>query len=606
ENAALARSLGAGFLQKGSPEILRQLRNYLTEHLFFGDFVFRLPDGSEIDRASDLRTLVERLRRVPPESVAFHASRNDFSRWLRARAEFGVASKLRPKKISDFSSVEGLRAELIASIDGYRRERNRSTVAPFSRETFDPDEAITQIGTGSLGGKGRGLAFAARLLDEVKMDQRFEGVRISVPPAVILGTGVFEAFMESSDLRSRAIQSEDDEETRRRILVAPFPHETTIQLAAFLEQARYPLAVRSSSLLEDSPHQPFAGIYDTCILANDHADLEVRLDQLIRAVKEVYASTFTGKSKAFLRATTYRLEEEQMAVILQRVVGRRRNGHYYPDLAGVARSHNYYPVPPARTEDGIAAVALGLGRTVAQGEPCLRFSPAYPRHMPEVSTVEDMVDHSQRNFWAVRMGEPPTEEQWRNGGGVVRLPLDVAEEDGALELLGSTYSPENNAVYDGIGRDGIRLVSFAPILKHGAFPLAEILQELLIVGRAGTRLPVEIEFAANLDTAPGEPAEFAFLQLRPLAVSREEEAVEIDEEDPAALVCDSPSVLGHGRVDGIRDLVVVDRNRFDRARSRDCAEAVGRFNAALSREERPYLLVGVGRWGSTQPWLDIP
>jgi hypothetical protein len=263
-------------------------------------------------------------------------------------------------------------------------------------------------------------------------------------------------------------------------------------------------------------------------------------------------------------------------------------------------------VPPSRTEDGIVAVALGLGRTVAQGEPCLRFSPTYPKHLVDFSTVEDMVEHSQREFWAVRLGHAVDDDHWRHGGGLEHLPLSVAERHGALDLAGSTYSPENNAIYDGIGRPGIRLVSFASVLKHGAFPLAEILEELLIVSRAGTRSPVEIEFAANVDPPPGEMAEFGFLQLRPLAVGREEEAVEIEQAERGSLICESPAVLGNGRLDDLYDLVVVDRNRFERAQSRECAAAVAHFNKRLVRDGRPYVLVGVGRWGSTHPWLGIP
>jgi len=605
DKAALARRLDAGFLQKGSPEMLRQLRTYLLEHLFFGDFVFRDAEGREIDRSADLRGLVETLRTVPPSSLAHHAGRNDFSRWLQARAEFGLAEALRPRRISDFDSIEHLRRELIDTIDGYRRERNRSTVATFESSTFDPREGMAQIGGGSLGGKGRGLAFAQRLLDEVKMDRRFAKVRIRVPPAVILGTGIFEQFLEDNGLRSASIQSEDDFEMHERILDAPLTGEVVEQLAAYLDRVDAPLAVRSSSLLEDSPYQPFSGIYETVLLPNDHPDRDIRLAQLVRAVKGVYASTFAERARAFFRTTPYRLEEERMAVIVQKVVGRRRNGYFYPDISGVARSHNYYPVEPVRTEDGIAAVALGLGRTVATGEPCLRFSPSHPRHLLEFSTVEDMVENSQREFWALHMTDPD-EPSRRPHDVLERLPLRQAEEDGVLRWVGSTYSPENDAIYDGIARDGVRLVSFAPILKQDAFPLAQILQEFLIVCRAGTRSPVEIEFAANLPTHPDEPAEVAFLQLRPLAVSREHADVNVEDEDPTSLICHSPSVLGNGRLDEIHDVVVVDRERFDRERSREAAEVVARFNDRLVAEERPYVLVGVGRWGSTHSWLGIP
>lgn len=605
-NFRLAHELGAGFLQKGSPDMLRQLRTYLLEHLFFGDFVFRMPDGREIDRAPDLKTLVRKLRTVPAESLAHHGGRNDFSRWLRARAELGLAAKLQPRRLSDFPSLEDLRQELIESIDSYRRERNRSTVSTFSADTFDPREGISQIGGGSLGGKGRGLAFALRLLDEARVEERYPGVRIHVPPAVILGTAVFEEFLEANDLRGLSIRSEDEEEVRDRLLAAPLPSEVLERLREYLERVTYPLAVRSSSLLEDSPHQPLAGIYDTILLPNDDPVADVRLEQLVHAVKEVYLSTFAGNARAFLRTTAYRLEEERMAVIIQKVVGRRQGDRFYPTLAGVARSHNYYPVPPLLTDDGIAAVALGLGRTVARGGPCLRFSPAYPAHLTEFSTLEDMVEHSQREFWALRLGAPPSTEGTPEEGSLVRLPLEAAEEDGVLKWVGSTWSPANQAVYDGIARDGIRLVSFAPMLKHDAFALAPILQELLILSRAGTRSPVEIEFAGVMPEHPDEPAELAFLQLRPLAVSREGEAVELGEVRAEALICESPSVLGNGRIDQIVDLVVVAPNGLDRARSRACARAVAAFNRQLLAEERPYVLIGVGRWGSSHPRLGIP
>jgi hypothetical protein len=606
DNRAVADAQDAGFLLKGSPSMLRELRNHLTEHLFFGDFVFRMPDGSEVDRAGDLRALVEGLRFVAAESIAFHAERNDFSSWLRARAEFGLASALRPRQLSDYPSVEDLRDDLIRSIDAYRRARDRSAVADFDQETFEGAEGIVRIGGGSLGGKGRGLAFATRLLDHFSVTDRFPGVQVTVPPAVILGTEVFERFLEENGLRQFSLESDDFPEVQRRFQAGRFPEAAVEQLGALLEQVRHPLAVRSSSLLEDSPYQPFAGIFDTIMLANDHPDPRVRLEQLLAAVKQVYASTFSPSSKAFLRATPYRLEEEQMAVIIQKMAGSRHGEFFYPTAAGVARSYNYYPAAPATLEDGIVAVALGLGRTVVEGEPAYRFCPAYPQHNLEFSTVEETVRNTQREFWALHLGDGTAGMDWRDEGKLIRLPLATAEEHGVLPGVASTFSPENNAVYDGVSRAGVRLVTFAPMLKHGVFPLADILKELMEIGRAGTGSPVEIEFALNLSVPPGSPAEFSFLQLRPLAGTRELEAVEIDHVDREELVCESPAVLGNGRFTEIHDLVVVDRDRFDRSRSRESATAVARFNAQLIAEGRPYVLIGVGRWGSTHPWLGIP
>jgi CheY-like chemotaxis protein len=604
ENEPLATEIGASFLLKDSPDMLARLRELLVDRFFFGDFVFRLPTGEPLDRARNLKELVEKLRTVPAESIAYHGVRNDFSSWLRARAEFEPASTLRRRKITDYDSLEHVRRNLVRSIDEFRRERTRGTVADFDPATFDPSMGIARIGGGSLGGKARGLAFAIRLLDRSHLADLFPDIRISVPPAVVLGTDAFESFLESNGLKDVALRSEDDEDLLRQFRAAPFPSAVADQLREFLKMMTAPLAVRSSSLLEDSPHQPFAGIFDTLMLPNDDEDLEVRLEQLVGAIKQVYASTYSQHTKAFLRATPYRLEEEQMAVVIQKMVGERHGEYFYPDFAGVARSYNFYPTPPLQSEEGIVAVALGLGRTVVEGEPCLRFSPAHPRHIVEFSSVEDMLKNAQRNFWALRLGVNGEHGSLRERQ--VRLTLDEAEDHGVLGSLGSTYSPENHAVYDGIARAGIRLVTFAPVLKNETFPLAAIVGELLQIGAAGTSSPVEIEFAVNLSPRVGEPKELGFLQLRPLAPTRELEDLEIGTVPTEALICESPWVLGNGRLENVNDVILVDRGCFDRAHSHETARAVSKLNARLVTEGVPYLLIGVGRWGSSHPELGIP
>jgi CheY-like chemotaxis protein len=605
ENRYVAKELKVGFLLKGSPDFLHKLRRYLSEHLFFGDFVFRDQDGDEVSRAADLKELVRKLATVPAESVAYHARRHDFSRWLRARAEFGLAGQLRPRLLEDYESADALRDTLVRDIDLYRRERNRGSVNPFRPEFFDGEEGIVQIGGGSLGGKGRGLAFASRLLDDVHLLDRFPGVRINVPAAVVLGTHVFDQFLDDNDLRTFALESEEEGETLSRILNAPLPTDIVEALERVVSVVHTPLAVRSSSFLEDSPQQPLAGVYGTWLLPNDAPDTATRLAQLVDAIKRVYATTFGRKARAFLSATQYRLEEEAMAVIIQRLVGARHQDRFYPHISGVARSHNYYPQPPARPEDGIAAVALGLGKTVAEGEPCLRFSPPHPGHILDHSSVESMLENAQRQFWALQLGGQSA-GGWAHDGPLVHHPLKDAEADSTLAPVASTYSAENNAVYDGIGRRGVRLVSFAPILKHDVFPLAEILRELLILGMAGTRLPVEIEFAATLSPNSHEPSEMGFLQLRPIARSREEADVDLSSIDRSAVFCESPATSGHGRVDDLVDWVIVDRAQYERSQSGEVAATVAQFNSLLTGEGRTYGLIGVGRWGSTQPWLGIP
>ncbi len=603
ENRALAESVGASFLLKGSPVLLQDLRKILVERFGFGDFVFRLPDHTEVDRAPDLRTLADKLATVPAESLAYHAARNHFSNWLKARTEFALAEKLRPRKVEEFESVDHLRAHVLLAIGNYRRERNLAIVADFRPEPFDAPTAMSRIGEGSLGGKARGIAFANRILQRARVHERFPDLDVFVPTSVVLGTQVFDEFLERRGLANFAIACDADDEVVRRFLAEPFPKKALADLRAFLARVDAPLAVRSSSLLEDSPAQPFAGVYHTYMLTNDHTDLEVRLVQLVAAVKRVYASTFSAQAKAYVSLTAYRLEEEKMAVLIQRVVGLPHDGRFYPDFAGVARSYNFYPQPPNTREDGVVAVALGLGRTVVDGAPCLRFCPKYPQHLFGYATVEEALANAQREFYALDLGAQPRGVE---AGDLRRFGLDVAEQDGVLTWLGSTYLPDDDRVVEGISRPGVRLVSFAPVLRGGTPPVAEVLAFLLEECSRGTAGPVEIEFAGNLGRGDARRPELAFLQLRPLALTMESEEVAIGEVSDRELVCRSDRVLGNGRIDDIVDLVVVDAQRFERSRSVEVAQTVGAFNAQLQKHGRPYILIGAGRWGSADPFLGIP
>jgi CheY-like chemotaxis protein len=604
EAEALARDVGASFLLKGSPTLLHQLRRFMSEYFGFGDFVFRRPDGTVVAHAKDLKSLEELLQVVPADSIAYHASRNHFSNWLKARTEFALAHHLRPRKVSDFPSVEHLRQELIGAIQEYRRQQVRSTVVDFDPASVDPTIGLSRIGGGSIGGKARGLAFVNFLLADHDVSRRFPGVQVVVPPGVVLGSEVFDVFLEANNLRDLALGGEDEAAVMARFLAGGFLPEVRAALAAFLERATYPLAVRSSSLLEDSQYQPFAGIYDTWMLPNDHPSLERRLQDLLDAIRRVYASTFSRRAKAYLAGSPYRLEEEKMAVIIQRIVGARHGERFYPEVAGVARSHNFYPFGPLQTADGIAAVALGLGEAVVAGDLCVRFCPRYPQYQVPVASARDLLQNSQRRFYALPLGGGRAGE--RRPFALETYGLDAAEADGTLAAVGSTYSPENDVLYDGISRPGVRVVTCAPILKDRVFPLAELLVQLLDIGTEATGAPVEIEFAVNLSTPPGAPREFGFLQLRPVALSRELTDLDLGRVDPAAVLCRSTAVLGHGKLDELRDVVVVDAGRFERARSYEVARAVARMNARLREEGVGYLLIGVGRWGSSEPLLGIP
>ena len=598
---------GFSFVQKNSPTLLGDLQRFLKENVGFGDFVFRLPDQTEVGRATDLIQLEQLLRDVPPESVAYHAERNHFSHWFMTRTEFALAQKLRPRKVSDYASVEDLRQNIIDSIDEYRDEQSQTQVGDFSPASFSPERTFfLRIGGGSLGGKARGLAFVRSLLHRKRLTHRFPGIRVAVPPTLVLATDIFDRFVSDNDLLQFAMGSAGDEEIAARFVAARLPTDLIDALLAFLEKVRSPLAVRSSSLLEDSQYQPFSGVYETFMLANQHAELEVRLDQLMEAIKRVYASMFSSHAKAYVRATPYRLEEEKMAVLIQQVVGTRYSDRYYPDFSGVVRSRNFYPVAPVTVRDGFAAVALGLGRAVVGGGKCLTFSPRYPRHLVQFSSVEDILANSQTEFWALPMNRHEHSLNPEDELREVPFGIPKAEEDGTLNLLASTYSADNHAIYDGLSRRGTRIVSFAPILKYGMFPLPAILDQLMTIGEEGLGRPVEIEFAVRLAKKSDEVSEFGFLQMRPLVVSREGEDLRVEVVDREKLLCQSAQVLGHGRIDTLRDAVVVDFHRFERTRSHEVAQSVAAFNAKLSDAAKPYLLIGVGRWGSNEPWLGIP
>ncbi|NKB88357.1 MAG: histidine kinase [Acidobacteria bacterium] len=602
ENGALARGNATSFVHKYSPTLLSELDEFMAENFGFGDFIFRTEGGREVGRAHDMKSLETAIRQVPGESITFHAERNHFSTWLKAHTEFAIAHRLRPRRLSDFKGAEDIREFLIRSIRQHRDDRRGQLVADFDPRRFSPEIGFARIGSGSLGGKARGLAFARKLLREARLDHEFEDVRIRVPASVVVAADIFDAFLDDNGVRDLVLRAETDEAVADAFAAASFPDDVRESLRAYLALATYPLAVRSSSLLEDAKYQPFSGVYETVMISNDHDELDVRLERLEHAIKRVYASTFSQKAKRYVGATSYRLEGEKMAVILQRVVGATREDRFYPDFAGVALSQNFYPVGPVRPDDGLAAVALGLGAEVVEGEQCLRFSPRHPDRLLQMSSVKDALRNSQREFYSVRLGgnDDVLEAE------LVKSDLATAERDGTLAWLGSTFSPENDMIYEGVGRPGVRLVTFAPMLKHGLFPLAEVLAELLDLGTYAAGGAVEIEFAVSLDVPAGTPKDFGFLQLRPVVHTTDPSEVDLRSVAPETAICESTSVLGSGRVSDLRDIVFVDQESFERGQSQKVAGEVARLNDRLCGEDRPYLLVGVGRWGSADHFLGIP
>ena len=606
-NRFRARELSAAFLNKTSPNVQEEIHAFFVQSLAFGDFVFRLPNGREVARASDLRSLERVLQTVPAESLQFHAQRNDFSRWLFTRTETVLAAKLRDLRVEDFEDVEALRRFLIRLIHARRQARQRGIVVDFAADDFDLMTNFFKVGQGSLGGKARGLAFLLSLLNENRsLTKKYADIQLDVPQTLVITTEVFDEFVANNRLGYLAHERLSDREISTRFLWGVFPQAAKNDLRAFLSQVHYPLAVRSSSLLEDAQFQAYAGLYRTYMLPNEHLNLEKRLEHLIHAIKLVYASTYFQGPKAFSRRIGRRIEDEKMAVIIQRLVGEQVGDYYYPAISGVAQSYNYYPFARMKPEDGIATIALGLGRAVVEGERTLRFCPKYPNIQPQSSTVDDILRNAQRYFYALKMGEDYHALDITESENLVRREVSDAADEPAVQYLSSTYVPAENRIRDTIMAQGYRVLTFANVLKYRQFPLPDILVDVLAMGRKGMGTSVEMEFSVDLKlTNKGQP-EFAFLQLRPMTARSELGPVDISDEDRRRAKCRSTHALGNFVNRQMRDILFVKPDAFDVSKTVQIAEELGRMNARLVKENRPYLLIGPGRWGTSDRWLGIP
>ncbi len=607
ENSWQAEQVKAAFLCKDSPTLLADLSSFINNNFGFGNFIFRRRNGDEICRANDFRSMEKCLRNVDEESIEYHAGRNHFSNWLMARTEFDLANRLRPRKVSEFKDINALRQYLIKTFRDFRREKQLGVVTDFTRQLFDAQTEFVRIGSGSLGGKGRGLAFINALLKRYHVYDFFRGVSVSVPTSAIIATDVYDEFIEKNNLLEFGLGDRSDEEIVAAFTAAELPRGVTKDLRAFLGVADYPLAVRSSSLLEDSHYQPFAGIFETHMLPNNHPTRQGRLARLSVAIKLIFASIFFRNSKNYIEATGNRVEEEKMAVIIQKAAGENYNGRFYPVISGIGRSYNFYSIGNIKPEEGIAYAALGLGKTVVEGENCIYFSPSNPKVLPQFSSTKDYLKNSQRDFFAIDMTNPGIFPAPGGDMGLVHVPAKMAEEDGTMAFVGSTYSHENDRIYSGVGRSGVKIITFDPILKAGIYPLDEIIRFLLNMGSSAMNCPVEIEFAANLHPSSSKTKnEFNFLQIRPMAVDVAGGKFVLKDIESERIFCKSSQSLSNGRVDNIRDIVYVRPDNFNRAKMLLMAEQVGKFNDKFKAEKKPYLLIGPGRWGTADHWLGIP
>ena len=602
----MARDLGVPFISKDSPTLLRDLHGFLWTAFGFGDLVLRDERTAVEARIANVNQLFTAVADLSDEVLAASLARGDLDRWLRARTEFALADAVRAFEGQIPRPVAGLGTALRRIIADARAASHRGAIVTYSRHFHEDYAQFSVIGGGSVGGKARGLAFMDRILARYFDPGRFPGVTVAIPRTLVLGTDVFDEFMRENDLLHAAVADHSDGHIANLFIRASLPAGIVGDLRDFIANVKVPLAVRSSSLLEDSLYQPFAGIYATKMLPNDQHGDDIRFLNLVNAIKFVLASTFFRQAKSYLASTPHRTEDEKMAVVIQPVVGALHRDSFYPDFSGVARSFNYYPVGRAAPEDGVVNVALGLGKTVVDGGLSLRFTPAFAGVLPQFASTKDMFRFSQREFYAIAMRHVASVAFLEEDQYLVQLGLDRAEADGALRFLASTYSRADDAVYDGIEVPGPRIVSFAHILKNEVFPLARLLADLLTLSSDAMNCAVEMEFAASLDPTHALPAALSILQVRPMAVQDELVRVDVDDRPREGVLCFSDRALGNGVSRAIRDIVFVKPAAFDAASSPQIAAEVDRLNARLSAAHTPYLLIGPGRWGSTDPWLGIP
>jgi CheY-like chemotaxis protein len=606
DNRDVAYQNGLDFLHKQSDNLLHDLHRFILSNFGFGDFVFRNAKGEEIGRARNLNEFEEMLQIIPRESVELHASRNHISIWLRARTEFEAAEKLRPMKVSDFDNIDDLRRHLVREIQKLKLRNQYGVITDFGQTRLDSRNSFVRLGSGSLGGKARGIAFLNALLAKTRLPEKFENVEVRTPFTFVICSEVFEEFVQENDLQEFAIMETRNGIIAKRFLKARLPERIRKDLKSLLEEIDYPIAVRSSSLLEDSQMLPFAGLYSTFMLPNNHRVFKRRLRQLYDAVKLVFASVFYKSPKEYVKNTNFRIEEEKMAVIIQQVVGQEYNGKFYPVISGTAQSYNYYPISHLEPEDGVVQLALGLGLYVAEGAQTFRVSPRYPEMNPPYSSAVEFLRKSQNTFYALDMTNQELKISKNEKFSLNRCDLAEAEKDGTLFFVASTFSGADNAIRDTISIPGPRVLTFANMLKYNVFPLADVLEEILKIGKESFGSHIEMEFAVNLFKDKTRTPQFYLLQIRPMVAGHENVEVSLDDVDPETVFCRSGHTMGNGVMGELYDVVFIDPDTFDVSKSRQIAQEVGELNKKLSNENRHYVLIGFGRWGTADPWLGTP
>ena len=604
-NKVYAKELGASFIDKNSKSYPQDLRKKIMQRFGFGDFVILNPQTKEeIMRIKDLKDLQKKVFQIPDDSLVYHLSRNHFSRFFYSRAMFPPAEVLKRVDVSDYKDMDEARKLIFDLIVQYRRMKNSGVVAVYQKERFDEYSNFARIGDGSLGGKGRGLAFIGAMVKRYPKLEH-DHFAVTIPKTVVICTDIFDEFMETNELYPVALSDVDDETILKYFLRASLPARLIEDLMAFFDVVKSPIAVRSSSLLEDSHYQPFAGIYSTYMVPKleDKYDM---LRTLSDAIKAVYASVFYRDSKAYMTATSNLIDQEKMAIVLQEVVGNRYNDRFYPTISGVARSLNFYPIGNEKAEDGIANIALGLGKYIVDGGQTLRFSPRHPHNILQMSTMDFALRETQTRFYALDLKNLADQFSVDDSFNLLRLNLKDADADGSLKFIVSTYDPYDQVIRDGYYPGGRKILSFVNVLQHEVFPLADTLDQILHVGQDEMGRPIEIEFAVNIDPQNPGFATFYLLQVRPIVDNKEvmEEDLTLVEQEDTILT--STSVLGHGIVTDVQDIIYVKTGAFCSSNNQSIAYDIEKMNRQFTGEEKNYVLVGPGRWGSSASWLGIP
>ncbi len=600
---SMADSVHAAFINKNSETLVEELQKYISRNLGFGPFTFRNSKGDEIAHANNFDGFEKVLKVISDETLLYHGSRDHFSAWFMARGEIKFAKALKNLKVNNFDNINDIRTFILTSLQNVKLEKIKGKVVNFKKEIIDCDNCIARLASGSLGGKGRGVAFISYLIAHADISSALEkGIDIKIPKTAIIGTDEFDNITNENHLFDSVIHDNDHDSVKRKFLSANLSIKLWKRLKILLEHYTGPIAVRSSGLFEDMLSQPFAGIYSTYILPNNHHDIKERLRQLSCAIKLVYASVYSPLARSYFNAVGYKIEEEKMAVIIQELVGAKHGDLFYPHISGIAQSYNYYPVGYLKPEDGIAVAAVGLGSYVVEGEQAYRFSPSFPKM--DIISQEHLFQSSQQEFYAVDLSEKIPDIFKGEEFCYKRLPISEADKHGVLNHLASTIDINNNTLVPGTDIKGPRVINFANILKYDIIPLANVISSSLDYGALSLGSPVEIEWAVN-QNSEGKWS-FYILQLKPLIKNEGKITEDVTLFENESLILKTNRAMGNGTIDSIRDIVFVDDETFDKSKTNQIAQEVGHFNRKLSEQGKKYILIGPGRWGTRDSWLGIP